>query len=96
MTSRPNTSRSIPASVRRRVYERDNGRCTFVSAGGRRCRSRTFLQYHHKDCWARHRLHDPERITLRCHAHNQLAAELDFGRDFMRQRSNSSREEFVS
>jgi hypothetical protein len=82
----PRGKRAIPAHIRRHVYRRDEGRCTYLSASGRRCESRDFLQYHHEDPWAVHRSHDAARITLRCHAHNQLAAEQYFGR-------NSSREE---
>jgi hypothetical protein len=37
--------RHIPARVRRAVWERDGGRCTFVSAGGHRCTARRFLQF---------------------------------------------------
>jgi hypothetical protein len=102
LTERPrkpkaqSSGRPIPAAVRRRVYERDGGRCAYMSSGGRHCDSRDFLQYHHEDNWSVHGRHDPDRITLRCHAHNQLAAEQDFGRDFMhRRRRNSSREELL-
>src|SRR5262249_16520070 len=39
--------RHIPAEVKRTVWERDGGRCTFVSAAGQRCPSRTRLEYDH-------------------------------------------------
>jgi hypothetical protein len=47
------SSRSIPAEVRRHVFERDGGRCTYVDARGRRCGARELLEFHHLDPWAR-------------------------------------------
>jgi hypothetical protein len=75
----PSPSRQIPAGIRRAVSKRDGERCTFVSASGRRCGSRDFLEFHHRDPWARHRSHAIDGITLRCRAHNQYEAERDFG-----------------
>jgi hypothetical protein len=75
----PSPSRQIPAAIRRAVSKRDGERCTFVSASGRRCGSRDFLEFHHREPWARHRSHAIDGITLRCRAHNQYEAERDFG-----------------
>src|SRR3954467_10773336 len=75
--------RPIPASVRRHVYVRDEGRCTFVDESGNRCPETGMLEYDHIDGWARTHRHDPDRIRLRCHAHNQHAAEQMYGRAFM-------------
>ena len=72
-------TRHIPAAIRRAVWQRDGGRCTYVSAGGRRCGAREFLEFDHADGWARARAHSVDRITLRCRAHNQLRARRDFG-----------------
>ena len=72
-------SRHIPAAIRRTVWERDGGRCTYVSAGGRRCGSKEFLEFDHADAWAWTRGHSVGEITLRCRAHNQLRARMDFG-----------------
>ena len=72
-------SRQIPVAIRRAVSKRDGERCTFVSASGRRCGSRDFLEFHHRRPWARHRSHAIDGITLRCRAHNQYEAERDFG-----------------
>jgi len=46
-TDTSRTSRNIPAAVRRAVYERDGGRCTFVDAQGGRCTERHRLEFHH-------------------------------------------------
>ena len=39
--------RHVPAEVRRAVWERDGGRCTFVSAAGHRCEARARLEFDH-------------------------------------------------
>jgi hypothetical protein len=44
---RETPSRHIPNEVRRLVWMRDAGQCAYVSAGGQRCRERTFLELHH-------------------------------------------------
>jgi hypothetical protein len=77
------SSRHIPSEIRRQVFERDAGRCTYVDAQGRRCGAREFLEFHHVDSWARAHHHDPGRISLLCRPHNQQAAEVDYGRVLM-------------
>jgi 5-methylcytosine-specific restriction endonuclease McrA len=79
-------SRYIPVKIRRRVFRRDEGRCTYVDAHGRRCGAREFLEFHHLDPWARDRHHDADRIVLMCRSHNQRAAEEDYGRVFMEEK----------
>jgi hypothetical protein len=87
--SRPAT-RNIPAAIRRAVFKRDNGQCTFVDARGRRCPETGFLEYDHVKGFARHPVHGVEDIRLRCRAHNHHAADQMYGRDFM-DRARSSR-----
>ena len=77
-------SRHLPAAIRREVYARDGGRCTFVSEDGRRCSSREFLEFHHLDPWARFQQHRADRVVLFCRAHNQHAAARDYGPAHMR------------
>ena len=72
-------SRYIPAAIRREVWAREGGRCTFVSREGRQCGAREYLEFHHRVPWVRSREHAPSNISLRCRAHNQHEAELDFG-----------------
>ena len=79
-------SRYIPASVRRAVWERDQGRCTFVSITGGRCRSRRFIELDHVVPFARGGKATVGNLRLRCSAHNQYEAERVFGVDFMRQK----------
>ena len=76
-------SRHIPAAIRRAVSQRDGGRCTYVSSGGRRCDSREFLEFDHAEAWTWTHAHAIEGITLRCRSHNQQRARLDFGESHM-------------
>ncbi len=71
----------VPAAVRRAVFERDGGQCTFVDHEGRRCGRRHFLEFDHIEA---HALGGPETVTnlrLRCAAHNALEAERLLGRE---------------
>jgi hypothetical protein len=40
-------SKRVPRAVRRRVFERDGTRCTYVSPDGRRCEAQSFLELDH-------------------------------------------------
>jgi hypothetical protein len=92
-TDRPQASarpaaapRTVPAHVRRAVWARDGGRCTFVGETGHRCEARTMLEFDHIDPVARGGEATVERMRLRCRTHNQLEAERAFGREFMQAR----------
>jgi 5-methylcytosine-specific restriction endonuclease McrA len=76
--------RYIPARVRRAVFERDGGRCTFVSPGGRRCTERGALELNHRVPHARGGGAEVEDLELCCSEHNLLLAEVDFGREHVR------------
>jgi len=76
-------SRHIPDAIKREVFERDGGRCTFTDEHGRRCGETSALEFDHRDGFARTRLHRADRIRLLCRAHNQHAAEQMYGRAFM-------------
>ena len=79
------SSRYIPAPIRRTVYERDGGRCTFVDERGRRCRARERLEYHHEDPYGRGGGNGHDNIRLLCRPHNVLLAERDYGKKRMNQ-----------
>ena len=84
---RPTKSkRHVPAHVKAAVWERDGGRCTFVSDSGRRCAATKRLEYDHIDPVALGGKATVERVRLRCRAHNQLEAERVFGAEFMREK----------
>jgi hypothetical protein len=86
-------TRAIPAAVRRTVAARDRERCTFVDpVSGRRCDSRTNLQFHHLEPYALGGEHDPATLTLRCSAHNLYAARQDFGAELVDRRIAEARQ----
>jgi hypothetical protein len=78
--------RHISAQVKRQVWERDGGRCTFVSDSGQRCPARKFLEYDHAQEVARGGGATVGNIRLRCRTHNHYTAERAFGIEFMRAR----------
>ncbi|MBI3538683.1 MAG: hypothetical protein HY076_00200 [Candidatus Eisenbacteria bacterium] len=94
---RPTTRRSsahpryVPATVKRAVWERDGGRCTFLSEHGRRCPARTRLEFDHVEPVARGGRATLAGLRLLCRAHNQYAAERVFGAAFMGHKRNESR-----
>ena len=77
-------SRHLPDHVRRAVWERDGGRCTFVSDDGHRCEARTFVEFDHVEAFARGGEATVSTVRLLCRAHNQYEAERTFGAEFMR------------
>jgi 5-methylcytosine-specific restriction endonuclease McrA len=72
-------SRYVPAVVRRAVWNRDGGRCAFVSKSGHRCAERTFLELHHLHPYALGGPPTVDNLALRCRRHNAYEAELTFG-----------------
>ena len=76
-------SRTIPRAVRRAVAERDQYRCAYVSPDGQRCSATAMLEYHHRTPFARGGQATVAGCELRCRAHNDLAARLDFGETHM-------------
>jgi hypothetical protein len=90
LTDRPRASagattrtRHIPAAVKREVFTRDSGQCTYRDDRGRRCTSRSFIEFHHRQNFAWGGTHEPANLELRCRVHNAYQAELDYGRDFI-------------
>jgi hypothetical protein len=71
--------RAVPAAVSRQVWARDGERCAFVGAGGVRCQQTKYLELHHTIPWALCRRSSPEILSVRCRAHNQYEAQVDFG-----------------
>ena len=77
-------SRHVPAEVRRAVWERDGGQCTFVSDSGKRCTERRDVEFDHIDPYARDGASSASNIRLLCRAHNQFEADRTYGAEFMR------------
>ncbi|MCA1829285.1 MAG: HNH endonuclease [Myxococcales bacterium] len=82
-TAKLTVSRHVPDAVRRAVYERDGGRCTFIDDRGKRCDEKGRLELDHVEGFARTHRHDVESLRLLCRAHNQHAADLLYGRAFL-------------
>ena len=70
-------SRTIPASVRRAVWARDGGRCTYVGTSGR-CTERGFIEFHHRVPFAAGGETTVGNVALLCRAHNAHVAWRDF------------------
>lgn len=72
------TGHHVPATVKREVWQRDQGRCAFIGTRGR-CRETAFLEFHHVEPFAEGGLATIDNIQLRCKAHNLYEASLFFG-----------------
>jgi 5-methylcytosine-specific restriction endonuclease McrA len=83
--------RTVPAHVKRAVWQRDQGQCAFVSAQGRRCSSRARLEFDHREPVARGGPSRAEDLRLLCRAHNQFEAERLFGQAFMHRKREAAR-----
>jgi 5-methylcytosine-specific restriction endonuclease McrA len=79
MTSRP----KIPQWVRDQVLVRDGRRCTYVGPDGR-CPAVTELELDHICPHAQGGSDDMDNLRTLCRAHNQRAAEIVFGVEFVR------------
>lgn len=97
VATRPNAAgpdpnpRHIPAAVRRAVWTRDRGQCTFRSESGRRCEARGHLEVDHIEPVARGGRASVGNLRLRCRAHNQYEAERMYGAEFMRHKREAAR-----
>ena len=60
------SARHVPAHVKRAVRERDGDRCTFVAENGRRCASRTRLEFDHIESVSRGGEATVGNLRLRC------------------------------
>lgn len=78
-------TRRIPKYVRAMVWQRDGGRCTFVSPlTGRRCECRRGLEIDHIQAYAKGGSStDLANLRLLCRAHNAHAAREEFGAEFI-------------
>ena len=66
------SGRAIPAAVRRQVWQRDGGRCSYLDRRtGRRCNSRHMIEIDHILPYALGGGADPGNLRLLCHAHHR-------------------------
>lgn len=72
--------RYIPASVKRSVWQRDDGRCSFRFEEGNICGSKEGLEFDHVRPFAKGgRSESARNIRLLCRLHNRMASEFVFG-----------------
>jgi hypothetical protein len=83
-------SRHIPVEIARAVWERDQGRCAFVDAEGRRCSERRFLTLEHRQPFALGGPPTVENICLLCASHNLQNARAVFGEQHVEQKIRAS------
>jgi hypothetical protein len=76
---RPANPRHIPAAVRREVWERDGGQCTFTGTDGHVCGSRERIELDHVVPVARGGTSTVGNLRLLCREHNQYVAERVLG-----------------
>jgi hypothetical protein len=69
----------VSNEVRRAVYERDGGQCTFMSESGERCCERGFLQFDHRNPVCRGGQPTVENLRLLCGPHNRYEARRVLG-----------------
>ena len=78
-------NRYIPEKIRRFVWQRDQGRCSFVDRkSGRQCESRYALQIDHIHPVGKGGTSEIENLRLLCAVHNQFAAIESYGAIQMR------------
>jgi hypothetical protein len=75
--------RAVPMAVREAVWERDGGRCAWVSPEGKRCGSTWKLQLGHVRPVALGGRATLQDLRLECASHNQYEAIRVFGRRHM-------------
>jgi hypothetical protein len=79
----PSSIRKLPAPVppvvRRVVWGRDGGACSFVGKSGRRCNETAFVEFHHVDPHGVGGEPSIENIQLLCRTHNAFEGELFYG-----------------
>jgi hypothetical protein len=81
---------TVPAAVRRAVWERDQGRCTWPLDAGGCCGSTHRLELDHIVPWARGSEPKVDGLRILCRPHNQLAARQAFGERCMERHAGAN------
>ena len=84
-------SRDIPAAIKRTVWQRDGGSCSYVAPDGTRCGETHRLEYAHLDPWAKGGDHTVDNVALRCRPHNSYEAIRDYGELFIQRKIDLAR-----
>ncbi len=80
---RETETRHVPAPVQRHAWDESGGRCMYVADDGHRCESRSFLELHHVEPYARGGPATVDNLVVLCRVHNRLESDREVGRDFM-------------
>ncbi len=84
--------RYVPVAVRREVWERDGGQCTFESTDGHRCEARDGLHFDHVQPVGKGgEGSSVANVRLLCATHNRLEADRVFGAGFMQGKVDAAR-----
>ncbi len=73
-------SRFVPEGLKRRVWHRDGGRCTFVGSDGTRCEATSYLEVDHIEPWSQGGKTTLDNLRMLCSAHHRLNTEQAFGK----------------
>ena len=76
-------TRHVPNHIKRVVYERDGGCCSYVGPDGRKCLATRNLEFDHIEPYATGGASTVDNLRLRCRIHNIMTAESVFGREKM-------------
>lgn len=60
-------SRYIPTAIKKHVIEKTNGQCVYPGC------VKPYESFHHAQRFALEKIHDPERLTPLCEAHERIA-----------------------
>lgn len=75
--------RSIPATIKRSVWEKAGGRCEYRSTNGERCEAKHALEYDHRVPVSLGGLSSEDNLRVYCRQHNILAATQILGEKVM-------------
>lgn len=84
-TKQSSASRFIPVEIKRQVWARDQGECSYHDPQtGRKCATKYGLEFDHIEAFAKGGKAETKNLRLRCRAHNLLWAQQTFGEEHMR------------
>lgn len=69
--------------MRREVLERDGLGCSWMDTDGVRCGSTAWLEIDHHHPAGKGGSSSPDNLRMLCRAHNRVAAERAYGRDWI-------------
>ncbi len=75
--------RQIPAQLKREVWQKDQGRCSYQSPDGKKCISRFALEIDHIQPLALHGTTEISNLRLLCRVHNRQQVFVKLGEDTM-------------